>query len=219
MAACSRPSAWAAARPNPRIARRSSRARVAPSAGSATPAMTSAASSRATHPDYLIEHRIGGGGMGEVYLRPATVAPPPGRHQDDGPDRRRQRAGQGVLPARDGGAQGPADAQRRVPSEHRRLLRHLRDRWPVPARHGVRRRQERAGVGREPRDAAADPGGGADRPAVALGARLRALQGVRPPRRQAVEPAGDRPAPAAAGQALRLRPGQELPREPRVSPR
>ena len=84
---------------------------------------------------------------GRGLPRPPALDQPPGRHQDDGPHRRGQRQGQGLLPPRDDGPQRPAHARRRVPPQHRRLLRHLRDRRPVPARHGVRPRQERAGVG------------------------------------------------------------------------
>ena len=49
---------------------------------------------------------------GRGLPRPAALDQPPGRHQDDGPHQRRQRQGQGLLPARDDGAQGPADAER-----------------------------------------------------------------------------------------------------------
>ena len=107
-----------------------------------------------TDSEYLIEKRIGGGGMGEVYLARHLPDQPAGRHQDDGPLDRRQRPGQAPVPARAGRPQEPP------PPQHRRLPHDVRARRPVPARHGIRRRQGRPRVGQV-----------AARPALGLGRR------------------------------------------------
>ena len=63
------------------------------------------------------------------------------------------------------------------------------------------------------RGAAADRQRRDDRPALAAGARLRPFEGLRPSRREAVEPADLRPGAPAAREADRLRPRQELRRD------
>ena len=95
-------------------------------------------------------------GHGRGLSRPAALAQPAGRHQDDQRQQRGRRQGQRLFPSRNRGPARPADARRPVPSQHRRLLRDLRGRLPVSTGHGVRRRQERTRLDQGAGAAAAD---------------------------------------------------------------
>ena len=191
---------------------RSSLSRTRRTSGCATtvrpPAQVSQNASRL--PDRGMDRRRG---HGRGLSRPAALAQPAGRHQDDQRQQRGRRQGQRLFSPRNRGPARPLDAQRPVPSQHRRLLRDLRDRFAVSTGHGVRRRQERAGLDQGAGTAAADRQRRPDRPSPAVGARIRSFEGIRAPRRQAVQPAGDGPGPPAPGQADRFRTGQELRRD------
>ena len=177
---------------------------------SASGARTVAGRVPQTSPDYLIEEWIGGGGMGEVFRarqlsrnRPVAIKmmsanSTAGDKAVDYFQREIQVLRDLLMP---GGQCHPSivafyelfqvDAQFQLVMEYVDGKNALE--WTANAE---------AAACRSP----AAP----DRPPAALGARLRPFQGLRAPRREAVEPAGHGPGPSAPRQADRLRPGQEL---------
>ncbi len=74
-----------------------------------------------THPDYLIEEWIGEGGMGEVF-RATTLAWAACGHQDDQREQCDRLEGQRLFSSGNRGLAQPAHAQRRMPSQHCRIL-------------------------------------------------------------------------------------------------
>ena len=87
---------------------------------------------------------------------PAALPEPPRRDQDDARQQHRRRQGPNYFRREIQALRDMLMPGGKCHPEHRRVLRALRDRRPVPARHGVRRRQERAGLGPSAQAAAAD---------------------------------------------------------------
>ena len=97
-----------------------------------------------THPDYLIEEWIGGGGMGEVFRARQLSRRRPVAIKMISANNALARKGEQLLSQGDRGLERSLDARRPVSSQHRRVLRNLRNRFAVSAGDGVCRRHERA---------------------------------------------------------------------------
>ena len=166
-----------------------------------------------THPDYLIEEWIGGGGMGEVFRarqlsrgRPVAIKMISANNalgdKASGYFRREIEVLRDLLMP--GGQCHPSIVAfyeiYEVDSQFQLVMEYVDGKNALDWIKGLERPLPIA---------SARP----DRPSPAVGARLRSFQGIRAPRRQAVEPAGDGPGPPAPGQADRFRTGQELRRD------